>query len=119
RGKVSLTKLRTRRRVPRCGTSEGAADPPREGPHLTNRGIRGDPGIPRVNCMITTPTAPSHRRPLRVGSRLAVAAAAWSLAMAATGAWWLLVPEHYAAPSGDAGDSLVGLAEPALVSGAL
>ena len=39
--------------------------------------------------------------------------------MAATGAWWLLVPEHYAAPSGDAGDSLVGLAEPALVSGAL
>lgn len=39
--------------------------------------------------------------------------------MAGTGAWWLLVPDHYGAPTGSMGDSLVGLVDPTLVSGLL
>ena len=39
--------------------------------------------------------------------------------MAGTGAWWLLVPDHYGAPTGLMGDSLVGLVDPTLVSGLL
>lgn len=56
-------------------------------------------------------------RPPPTRSRLPFVAAAWSLAIAAVGAWWLVVPGHYAGPSSAMGDSLVGLVEPTLVSG--
>lgn len=54
------------------------------------------------------------------GPRLPFAAGLWSLLMAAMGAWWLLVPGHYAAvPSATANDSLIGLLDPTVVSGLL
>ena len=75
--------------------------------------------IPSVLPMTTTAAPTTIQSRGTPGSRLPFAAAAWSVLAAATGAWWLLVPDHYGAPTGSMGDSLVGLVDPTLVSGLL
>ncbi len=75
--------------------------------------------IPSVTSMTTTAAPSTIQSRGTPGSRLPFAAAAWSVLAAATGAWWLLAPDHYGAPTGSMGDSLVGLVDPTLVSGLL